>query len=289
MNPDNRITLRPGRPEDVGPCGEILFGAFGAVNARHGFPSDFPVPEAAAGLAAMALAAPAAYSLIAEAGGRVVGSNFLWDCGLVAGIGPITVDPAVQGRAVGRMLMDGVLARARERGFASVRLVQAAFNTVSMSLYTKLGFDVREPLVCLQGTPARDAIPGYAVRKATAADVPACNDVCARLHGHAREVELRMGIEQTTATVVEQGGAVVGYASDIGFFGHVAALDNAGLKALIGAAEQISGPGMLLPSRNGDVFRWCLAGGLKVVQPMTLMSLGLYNEPRGAFVPSILF
>ena len=36
---------------------------------------------------------------------------------------------------------------------------------------------------------------------------------------------------------------------------------------------------------NGALFRWCLANGLKVVQPMTLMSLGLYNEPAGAFIP----
>jgi hypothetical protein len=32
-----------------------------------------------------------------------------------------------------------------------------------------------------------------------------------------------------------------------------------------------------------------LEKGLKVVQPLTLMSRGLYNEPRGAFMPSILF
>ena len=48
------------------------------------------------------------------------------------------------------------------------------------------------------------------------------------------------------------------------------------------------GPGFLLPTRNSDVFRWCLANGLRVVQPMTLMSIGLYNEPRGAFMPSVL-
>ena len=64
---------------------------------------------------------------------------------------------------------------------------------------------------------------------------------------------------------------------------------NAELVALISAADRIAGAGMLLPSRNGEVFRWCLARGLKVVQPMTLMSLGLYNEPRGAFIPSILY
>lgn len=82
---------------------------------------------------------------------------------------------------------------------------------------------------------------------------------------------------------------MTGDASDVGFFGHAVAQDDAGHMALIAAADRISGPGMLLPSRNGEVFRWCLDRELKVVQPMTLMSVGLYNEPQGAFVPSILF
>ena len=59
--------------------------------------------------------------------------------------------------------------------------------------------------------------------------------------------------------------------------------------ALIGAAPRVEGPGFLLPTRNSELFRWCLAQGLRVVQPMTLMSLGLYNEPKGAFLPSILY
>jgi hypothetical protein len=88
---------------------------------------------------------------------------------------------------------------------------------------------------------------------------------------------------------VERGGRVVGYTTDVGFFGHTVALDNAGLVALLAAARHISGPGFLLPSRNSEVFRWCLSHGLRVIQPMTLMSTGLYSEPRGAFVPSILF
>jgi hypothetical protein len=35
--------------------------------------------------------------------------------------------------------------------------------------------------------------------------------------------------------------------------------------------------------------RWCLENGLRIVQPLTLMSKGLYQEPRGAFLPSILY
>ena len=64
---------------------------------------------------------------------------------------------------------------------------------------------------------------------------------------------------------------------------------NAELQALIGAAEEFAGPGLLLPTRNTELFRWCLHHGLRVIQPLTLMSLGLYNEPAGAFLPSILF
>jgi len=58
---------------------------------------------------------------------------------------------------------------------------------------------------------------------------------------------------------------------------------------LIGSASEFSGPGFLLPTRNGDLMRWCLENGLRVIQPLTLMSRGVYQEPRGAFLPSILF
>jgi hypothetical protein len=42
-------------------------------------------------------------------------------------------------------------------------------------------------------------------------------------------------------------------------------------------------------TRNHEVFTWCLNGGLKIVYQMTLMTMGLYNEPNGAYLPSILY
>jgi hypothetical protein len=44
-----------------------------------------------------------------------------------------------------------------------------------------------------------------------------------------------------------------------------------------------------LPIRNGELLRWCLDHGLRVMQTNTLMSYGLYNTPMGAFLPSILY
>lgn len=89
--------------------------------------------------------------------------------------------------------------------------------------------------------------------------------------------------------VVEREGRITGYASDLAFFGHSTAETNVDMQALIASAESFGGPGILVPTRNSALFRWCLENGLRVVQPMTLMSMGLYNEPAGAWLPSILY
>jgi hypothetical protein len=49
------------------------------------------------------------------------------------------------------------------------------------------------------------------------------------------------------------------------------------------------GLGILVPARNADLLRWCLAQGLRIVQQSTLMTIGLYNEPAGAYLPSIVY
>jgi len=284
-----RVTLRPGNAEDAQHCGAICYEAFKTISEQHNFPRDFPSPEVAAGFLASLLAHPGFYSVIAELDGQVVGSNFLDERSAVAGVGPITIDPAVQDRAVGRLLMQNVLDRAAQRGFPGVRLCQAAYHNRSLSLYSKLGFEAREPLSTMQGAPIAVQIPGHIVRLATERDLDACNQVCMRVHGHHRHGELLDAILQGTATVVEHGGRVTGYATPVAFFGHAVGETNDALKALMGAAHAFPGPGFLLPTRNGELFRWCLDHGLRVVQPMTLMSLGLYNEPAGAFLPSVLY
>jgi hypothetical protein len=89
--------------------------------------------------------------------------------------------------------------------------------------------------------------------------------------------------------VVEHDGRITGYVTVVGFFGHAVGETNKDLKALIGAAREFAGPSFLLPTRDAELFRWCLGSGLRVTQPMTWMSKGLYNEPAGAFLPSILY
>ena len=283
------ITIRPGSPGDAEACGVICYNAFSSIADQHNFPRDFPSPEAAIGLMSMLLPRDDVYSVVAELDGRVVGSNFLWETAIIAGVGPITIDPAVQNAAIGRQLMLNVIQRVRDRHFAGVRLVQAAYHGRSLSLYTKLGFDTREPLSAMQGPALHIELPNRPVRLASEGDVEACNKLCLKVHGHNRSRELLDAIKDGTATVVEHGSRISGYATSIGFFGYAVAESNEDLKALIAAAPEFLGPGFLLPTRNGELMRWCLERGLRVVQPMTLMSSGLYNEPAGTFLPSVIY
>ena len=88
--------------------------------------------------------------------------------------------------------------------------------------------------------------------------------------------------------MVEHDGRISGYATDLGFSAHAVGESNEDLKALIMAADALSGPGILVPTTNADLFRWCLERGLRVVQLLTLMTVGLYSSPHGAYLPSIL-
>jgi predicted N-acetyltransferase YhbS len=280
------IDLRPGTAADADACGTICYDAFKSVAAAHNFPPDFPSPEVASGLLSMLLTHPHFYSVVAEVEGVVVGSNFLDERSCIAGVGPITVDPAGQNRGVGGQLMQDVLDRAAHYQVSGVRLLQSGFHNRSLCLYTKLGFRTREPVSILQGKPLGKNFNGYEVRPATAADVAACNKVCHQVHGFDRARELRDAVNRNSASVVEHLGHITGYTTGMAFFGHSVAETNQDLMALIGAAPEFGGPGFLLPTRNHEVFKWCLDAGLKLVSQMTLMTIGLYNEPTGSYMPS---
>jgi predicted N-acetyltransferase YhbS len=283
------LQLRAGQKADAQACGRILYEAFLGISSKHNFPPDFPNVESAVGMISGLLDSRGFYSVVAERDGEVVGSNFMDERNVIAGIGPITVDPACQDGSVGRRLMTDVLERAEARQHPGVRLVQAAYHSRSLALYAKLGFDIREPLATLQGTPLRQQIPGYAVRAASMDDLPACNQLCLRIHGHDRGGELAGAIKHGSARVVVHNGRITGYCTTIAFFGHAVGESNREIMALIANATEFAGPGLLLPIRNSELFRWCLTQNLRVVQTMTLMSRGLYNEPQGAFLPSVFY
>ena len=139
--------------------GRICFEAFKGISEAHGFPLDLPSVETAQAVIGWMVGNPRAHGVAAVEDGKLLGSNFVTIHDETAGVGPITIDLAAQGRGLGRRLMQLVIDRARENGNDRIRLVQDSFNLASLSLYSSLGFDVKETvaLMTIEEAVAPDA------------------------------------------------------------------------------------------------------------------------------------
>ena len=156
---------------------------------------------------------------------------------------------------------------------------------------------MREPLFLMQGSiqtgkkgnnnnSQRNKLE---TRPATNDDIEHCNKLCTSVHGFARERELHQAIAQRVAAVVERDGEITGYSTGIGILCYSVGKTNDDLKALIGNAEVILGPGFFVPGRNHELLTWLLDSGFRIAWPANLMSIGNYQEPKGAFIPSLAY
>jgi predicted N-acetyltransferase YhbS len=287
------IAIREVQPADAEACAQILFDAFGGIHDHHRFPRDFPVMEAATGMLSAWIPHPAVWGVVAEIDGQIVGSNFLDERDPVAGVGPITVDPNGQNSGVGRKLMEAVLERGKDA--PGIRLVQDGFHMRSLSLYTSLGFEVTASCILMNGTP--EPTPDgrgkdVDVRPLTEDDLEECEALCRKVHGFTRTGALRDSLQAFAPQVAVRDGRIVAYATTLSFWPMaygVAETDDDMKGLLLGAKEMTEEPLALLVPLQSGLFRWCLAGGMRAIKPMNVMSRGSYEEPQGAWFPSVLY
>lgn len=288
------ITIRPATDADAQACGRICYEGFRAVTDRHGYPPVFASIEVATRRLAAFLANPSVFGLVAELDGerRIAGFNFLSERDPIRAIGPIAVDPSLHGYGIGRRLMRSALDRAV--GAPSVRLVQEGYNIQSLSLYASLGFDAREVYAVVTGTPApAPLLSDWEVRPLRDGDIPVCEALQIRVLGYSRLNELREILVTGAPLVALRDGRLRAYASMPTNWqaNHAMAETDEDLQALLLGAAQIRREplALLIPVRRAELFRWCLAQGLRAVRPMTLMSMGEYRAPQGTYVPSVLY
>ena len=281
--------LRPGTGQDASICGKICFDAFHSIAAKHNFPTEFPCLKSTMEIISSMLTNPGIYSVVAEIDGRVIGSNFLDERGSVVGLGPISIDPNLQNSGTGRQLMQNVIDRAVSQNRLGIRLHTAAHHGRSISLYTKVGFQIQSPVLLLQGNAIKVSFPNTVIRTATLTDLEAMTELCKKVHGYNRRTEVIEAIASENALVVERNNSITGYTTGISFIGHSVAESNEDLKALIGSTQEYRGAGFLLPATNHELLTWCLANGLKVVMSLVHMTFGYYKPPQGAYLPGILY
>ena len=281
-----RIRIRPAVISDKEACGRILYEAFKYIADRHQFPPDLPTVEQAIRIMDTCISHPATFGVVAEKSGRVIGSGFMDERDQIYGIGPVSIRVKLQGRGIGRKLMQTLLKRAEKT--IGVRLIQDSFNIMSFSLYASLGFEVREPLALVEGWPRSRPPHHVEVRPLKEEDMDKCTLLCHRVHGVTRTNELLDALRLGSAFVLLSQGRITAYTSGMTFWGHAVAETEEDMRALIlglGASmsEKLS---FIVPIRLSSFFRWCLDEGFRVIKPLTLMAMGEYHEPKGCYLPS---
>src|SRR5947209_9045334 len=101
----NELVVRDATPADAEPCARIFYDAFAAIATRHHLPVEPSSPEFTRFKVGQMLTSDGFAALVAERAGVLVGSAFVDERDVIAGIGPVTVDPAAQDHGAGRALM----------------------------------------------------------------------------------------------------------------------------------------------------------------------------------------
>jgi GNAT superfamily N-acetyltransferase len=126
-------TLRLATPADAGPVAALMeeaYAPFAAVIGRRPAPMD---DDYAARIAAGAVH-------VAMIDGRLVGAAVLLPEGDALWLETVAVQPAWQGRGIGRRLIDLAEEEAVRRGLARVRLYTNAAMAANRALYPRLGY-----------------------------------------------------------------------------------------------------------------------------------------------------
>lgn len=141
------IIVRTMKIEETEETGKIIVESFNDVFVKHGLPAPFQSWQAGRGLAYGYARHDPEGCLIATENGKIIGSGFIHLRGETASIGPVSVSPEHQSRGVGRIIMEALMEIGSKA--SSIRLIQDSFNTLSFSLYTKLGFQVHDVVLSL--------------------------------------------------------------------------------------------------------------------------------------------
>ncbi|OGO53211.1 MAG: hypothetical protein A2148_01710 [Chloroflexi bacterium RBG_16_68_14] len=284
-------TLTTVLPEHADEVGTLVFEAFRDIAQRHNFEWPFQTPQLAQVVVRLLAQTEGWTSYLLVEEGRAIACNFGDERDEVVGVGPVAVAVDQQGRGLGRRVMEALLEHTDEAGFASVRLVQSAYNMQSFSLYHNLGFDVKDMLASLHGRVPAEEAPTNPVRQYTPADLEACDALHRDVLGIGRRHDIEFIANFATPVVVERDGRLAGYLTrfpgEEAIVTHGVAWDERALRDLIiGTARAAGDLRLLLPAGQPETLRWAMACGFRLVELDSYLVRGEYQEPMGAWVPS---
>ena len=284
------LELIPATPSHLNDLARICHRAFNTLHEHHRIDANVPTEDVGRLIIGGVLHRPDYVGVVAVDNGRILGSNFLLLADEVCGVGPITVDPDVQSRGVGKVLMQWAIDEARRRRGPRphVRLVQEAVNAASLSLYARLGFEWRDAAALMHPAPAGADDPS--VRPLTRDDLAQVERLSAQHYGYSRANDAAQLLKmEMPGFVRERGGRVVAYQLAT-LFGHAAADSDDDLLALVAQTARRVPPPMavvIVPMSQSPLFRAALSRGFRMAKVLNYMSLESFRPVHGPALPSI--
>ena len=227
------------------------------------------------------------------------------------GIGPITVDPAHQGRGIGRTLMEAAMddVKSKHSKPLTFRLTQVAANTTSFCLYASLGFNACGNLLEFHGlpSPSNERTPDVShtssmvLRRATVEDVAGCDELFQQAHGGGMErrneihdaVAHGQGVHGWSVYVLtdNKDGSIAAYTTGLHVFGHTVGRNEAMFKLFLemlsvelAESDRKKCRIHIDPVRYPDLVRWMLVNKMQVEKQHTMMYKGCYTGPVAPYV-----
>jgi predicted N-acetyltransferase YhbS len=281
------VTTAFASTEHIDDIARIGYDAFHDVAARHGFIPDFPTFDLARQVYRMLVGRKDYYGVVALVDGKVVGSNFISTTDTISGIGPLSVDPDFQSRGIGRSLRQNILDFTHKHRIGQVRLLADAHNTASISLYSSLGFAVRDTVALMTTVPSEQCDPS--IRSIKTTDLLEIEELSNQLSKSSRYNEVLTAINSGFPAVLRQReGQICGYLVP-GLVGHGMALTEGDALALLRQSARDVPPvfaKFFCPLRYGSLFRSLLLAGANVEKMLVYMSLGPFEYPDGVCTPS---
>jgi GNAT superfamily N-acetyltransferase len=208
---------------------------------------------------------------VAEDHGRVVAFGMVMRRGDEAFLSFLFVEPAWQGRRLGRALLDACVRGAGE-GIAGLSTCAEADQPVSTGLYARAGMVPRTPIYLLRGTLPDDARPGlppgFTRRPVDLAMVATLDH---ELLGYERPPDHVFWARERQGVLFMDGAGTLhgyGYAHPGGRIGPVAAIDPLLLTAFVGElarmTQVLEGRQLIVPGPAIEALRAVLSAGLRI-------------------------
>jgi GNAT superfamily N-acetyltransferase len=274
------MRIRQATEADVPGQDAVFRAAVGELFRRHSFSPPDPPAEAFAAQQRHLIRHDGERCFVAEDAGRVVGFAAAFVRDEAWFLASLFVLPEVQGRGLGRRLLERAWGPERR-----VRLTMTdSIQPVSNGLYARLGLVPTAPVLALAGTPAADAHAGI---EAAPPEPEALRELDLAAYGFDRTVDHAYWQGHARATLWLRAGAPAAYSYAVspGWIGPVAGLDGEAAAAAL-RAELARFQGrvrVLVPGSCPELVETALAAGLELVGPPGLLLLS-----RGAPVPRSL-